>query len=179
MPSTATPSPTASITGRCSRCIAGIPVASWATIRLQEQVPPLRSDHGQAGAGPGPQGHEVSVPSHRSWSIASENPDRAREAAQVQADLKAVGITMGLHPVPRATWIKDGNSGKTPFMLSDWYRRLSRSAGLLGLPHPHRRRRELGPLQQPQGGCPVRQGQRGAGRGDAREASTSRRRRSS
>jgi oligopeptide transport system substrate-binding protein len=53
--------------------------------------------------------------------FASENADRAREAASIQSDLKAVGITIGLHPVPRATWIKDGNSGKTQFIYSDWF----------------------------------------------------------
>jgi ABC-type transport system substrate-binding protein len=52
---------------------------------------------------------------------ASEISDRGREAAQIQSDLKAVGITIGLHPVPRATWIKDGNSGKTQFIFSDWF----------------------------------------------------------
>ncbi len=51
----------------------------------------------------------------------SENPDVAREMAEVQAELKAVGITIALHPVPRATWISDGNSGKTQFIWADWY----------------------------------------------------------
>ncbi len=53
--------------------------------------------------------------------FASEISDRAREAAQIQSDLKAIGITIGLHPVPRATWIKDGNGGKTQFIYSDWF----------------------------------------------------------
>jgi ABC-type transport system substrate-binding protein len=52
---------------------------------------------------------------------ASEISDRAREAAEVQANLKAIGINIALHPVPRATWIKDGNSGKTQFIVSDWF----------------------------------------------------------
>jgi len=52
---------------------------------------------------------------------ASEISDRAREAAQIQGDLAAVGITINLHPVPRATWIKDGNSGKTQFIYEDWF----------------------------------------------------------
>lgn len=51
----------------------------------------------------------------------SENSTQAREMAQVQADLKAVGISVSLHPVPRATWIKDGNGGKTQFMFADWF----------------------------------------------------------
>jgi ABC-type transport system substrate-binding protein len=51
----------------------------------------------------------------------SEIADVGREVAQVQAQLKAIGITIGLHPVPRATWIADGNSGKTQFIWSDWY----------------------------------------------------------
>ncbi|MDB5076340.1 MAG: peptide transporter substrate-binding protein, partial [Chloroflexi bacterium] len=52
---------------------------------------------------------------------ASEISDRARESAQIQSDLAAVGIRITLHPVPRATWIKDGNSGKTQFIFSDWF----------------------------------------------------------
>src|SRR5207248_7974717 len=51
----------------------------------------------------------------------SEISDVAREVEQVQAQLKAIGITISLHPVPRATWIADGNSGKTQFIWSDWY----------------------------------------------------------
>ncbi len=39
----------------------------------------------------------------------------------MQNELKAIGITITLHPVPRPTWIKDGNSGKTQFIWSDWY----------------------------------------------------------
>jgi ABC-type transport system substrate-binding protein len=53
--------------------------------------------------------------------FASEISDRAREAAEVQANLRAIGINITLHPVPRATWINDGNSGKTQFMVEDWY----------------------------------------------------------
>lgn len=51
----------------------------------------------------------------------SEISDRAREMAQVQSDLQQIGISVTLHPVPRATWITDGNSGKTQFMFADWY----------------------------------------------------------
>ena len=51
----------------------------------------------------------------------SENPDVARELAEVQANLKAVGISITLHPVPRSTWVNDGNSGKTQFIWGDWY----------------------------------------------------------
>jgi ABC-type oligopeptide transport system substrate-binding subunit len=51
----------------------------------------------------------------------SENPDVAREMAEVQANLKAVGISMTLHPVPRSTWSTDGNGGKTQFIWSDWF----------------------------------------------------------
>jgi ABC-type transport system substrate-binding protein len=35
--------------------------------------------------------------------------------------LKAIGISINLHPVPRPTWIADGTAGKTQFMWSDWY----------------------------------------------------------
>jgi ABC-type transport system substrate-binding protein len=51
----------------------------------------------------------------------SENADRGREAVQVQADLKAIGINIGLHPVARGAWLRDGASGKTPFIQSSWY----------------------------------------------------------
>ena len=51
----------------------------------------------------------------------SEQSDRAREMAAVQNDLKAIGIAVTLHPVSRASWISDGNSGKTQFMFSNWY----------------------------------------------------------
>ncbi len=50
----------------------------------------------------------------------SDNPDRAREAEEVQVNLKAVGITIGLHPAPRATWLKDGFTGKVQFIQSSW-----------------------------------------------------------
>ncbi len=61
------------------------------------------------------------MPSGVQLEYATEISDRAREAAAVQANLKAIGINIGLHGVPRATWIKDGNSGKTPFMVGDWF----------------------------------------------------------
>ncbi len=61
-----------------------------------------------------------SVPSIQ-LEYASENPDRGRESAEVQANLKAIGITISLHPVPHSTWISDGNAGKTQFMVGDWY----------------------------------------------------------
>jgi ABC-type oligopeptide transport system substrate-binding subunit len=51
----------------------------------------------------------------------SEMSDVAREAAELQNELKAIGISITLHPVPRPTWIKDGNSGKAQFIWSDWY----------------------------------------------------------
>ena len=56
-----------------------------------------------------------------SFEFASEISDRGREAAEIQNELKAVGINISLHPVPRATWIKDGNSGKTQFIFNDWF----------------------------------------------------------
>jgi oligopeptide transport system substrate-binding protein len=61
-----------------------------------------------------------SIPSIQ-FEYNTEEEDRARGAAEVQQELKAIGITMTLHPVPGTTWIKDGNSGKTPFMFADWY----------------------------------------------------------
>lgn len=51
----------------------------------------------------------------------SELSDVTRTMAEIQSELKAIGINITLHPVPRATWIKDGNSGKTQFIWSDWY----------------------------------------------------------
>ena len=51
----------------------------------------------------------------------AEIPDVVREAAEVQAELKVIGINISLHGVPRPTWIADGNSGKTQFIWSDWY----------------------------------------------------------
>ena len=56
-----------------------------------------------------------------SLEFASEVSDRGRESAEIQNELKAVGINISLHPVPRATWIKDGNSGKTQFIFNDWF----------------------------------------------------------
>jgi oligopeptide transport system substrate-binding protein len=56
-----------------------------------------------------------------SLEFRSENPDVAREMAEVQAELKAVGISITLHPVPRSTWSTDGNAGKTQFIWNDWY----------------------------------------------------------
>jgi len=56
-----------------------------------------------------------------SFEYRSEMSDVAREAAEVQNELKAIGINITLHPVPRPTWIKDGNSGKAQFIWSDWY----------------------------------------------------------
>ncbi len=56
-----------------------------------------------------------------SLEFRSENPDVAREMAEVQTNLKAVGISIVLHPVPRSTWVNDGNGGKTQFIWSDWY----------------------------------------------------------
>src|SRR5205085_1980161 len=51
----------------------------------------------------------------------SELTDVGRQMAEIQSELKAIGITINLHPVPRPTWIADGNAGKTQFMWSDWY----------------------------------------------------------
>jgi oligopeptide transport system substrate-binding protein len=56
-----------------------------------------------------------------SLEFRSENPDVAREMAEVQANLKAVGINIILHPVPRSTWSTDGNAGKTQFIWADWF----------------------------------------------------------
>ena len=51
----------------------------------------------------------------------SETEDWARDAAQVQRDLKAVGITMTLKPTPGTTWGGDVNNRKTPFILNNWF----------------------------------------------------------
>jgi len=56
-----------------------------------------------------------------SLEFRSENPDVAREMAEVQATLGAIGINITLHPVPRSTWSADGNSGKTQFIWADWF----------------------------------------------------------
>ncbi|HXT37290.1 MAG TPA: peptide ABC transporter substrate-binding protein [Chloroflexota bacterium] len=56
-----------------------------------------------------------------SFEYRSEMSDVGREAAEVQNELKAIGINISLHPVPRPTWIKDGNSGKAQFIWTDWY----------------------------------------------------------
>jgi oligopeptide transport system substrate-binding protein len=56
-----------------------------------------------------------------SLEFRSENADVAREMAEVQANLKAVGINIALHPVPRSTWSADGNAGKTQFIWQDWF----------------------------------------------------------
>lgn len=56
-----------------------------------------------------------------SFEYRSEDADVGREAAEVQSELAAVGIKISLHPVPRPTWITDGNSGKTQFIWSDWF----------------------------------------------------------
>lgn len=51
----------------------------------------------------------------------SENPDTGRVFAQVQSDLKALGITMGLRAVPGNTWADDGNNHRPSMIFSDWY----------------------------------------------------------
>ena len=47
----------------------------------------------------------------------SENSDATPYAAEIQANLRAVGIAISLHPVRQATWADDGDSRKTPFIV--------------------------------------------------------------
>lgn len=55
------------------------------------------------------------------FEVGTEHRDRVQGAQEVAQEMKAVGINMSLHLVPGTTWIKDGNTGKTPFIFGDWY----------------------------------------------------------
>lgn len=55
------------------------------------------------------------------FEVGTEHRDRVQGAQEVAQELKAIGINITLHLVPGTTWIKDGNSGKTPFIFGDWF----------------------------------------------------------
>ena len=62
----------------------------------------------------------TSVPSIQ-LEYPSDTGDWTRDAAQVQSDLKAVGITLGLRSVPGNAWLRDVSARKTPFILNNWF----------------------------------------------------------
>ncbi len=50
----------------------------------------------------------------------SDSEDTGRQMLQVQADLKAIGITIGLRAKPGNAWLNDMLAAKTPFIFNNW-----------------------------------------------------------
>jgi len=50
----------------------------------------------------------------------SDSADTGRQMLQVQADLKAIGITIGLRAKPGNAWLNDMLAAKAPFIFNNW-----------------------------------------------------------